>query len=241
VALPADLPGGEPVELESVSQLWLIALSMAVETVPVLIAIRRWKELSRARRFVGVTFGVMVVQDVAMLLLALRHVNNLWVAHVGNPVQTALWLFAFAAWEERELHARALRYAAAGYVIVWIAVTLLLEDWTTFGQFTLPLQALLLVTVALYMMVYHVGQQTVAPWRLDVFWVSAGAVFYFGPTVLLGPVSRLLLDSRPDLVLLAFVLKAGVNLVAYTFVAIGLLCPHRSTSGGSSSLPPWSP
>lgn len=162
--------------------------------------------------------------------------NNLWIVQIGNPIQTVLWLLAYSLWADREVMARALRYTAIGYVTVWAIITLTIEDWTTFGHVTLPLQSILLVAVAAYFIVQRAVTSDSPVWRSDVFWVSAGVLLYFGPAILLGPVSRLLLPTRPELVLTAFIVKNAISAVAFVLVAWGVACPQTpSISGGSLS------
>lgn len=178
----------------------------------------------------------MFVQDAAGWWMAERDINNLWVAHVGTPLQTLLLLFALAEWQTGETGRRAVRFAALGFLLLWGILLAAVEDPRAFSRFAQPLQAILLVSVAAWTMVRRTVLTFEAPLAEPWFWVCAGLLLYFGSGAVLGPVSNLLLRSDPGLVRIAYVAKAVINVAAYLLVTRGVLCSLPSgNSGGSSS------
>lgn len=216
--------------------------SIVIEAIPAVLAAARWRRTSDGFRMVGLLFSVMVLQDLLMWLIAQMGHHNLVVAQLGNPVQTVLWLLAFSYFADSAVAARALRFAAVFYVVIWAIVSFTREDWSTFGHFTLPLQAIVIMAVAAWFIVRCAASSTTPLWRSGVFWFSIGTLLYFGPVILLGPVARLVMPARPELIRKAFMFKNIIAMIAYLVVAYGVVCQQkRSTSGGSSSREAWAP
>jgi hypothetical protein len=212
------------------------------------MAVRR--RLTSALRLVAACFAVMFVQDAAGWWMAERNVNNLWIGHVGRPLQTLLLLFAFSEWQMGDTERRAVRLAGLGFLLLWVALLAGFEDPRAFSRFGQPLQAILVVSVVAWTMVRRTALTFEAPLAEPWFWVGAGLLLYFGSSAVVGPVSRLLLPSGAELVRLVYFVKAIVNIVAYLLVARGVLCslPNGSSGGSwwrprsspSSSAPPSS-
>lgn len=172
-----------------------------------------------------------------MWWVAQTHGNNLWVLHLGNPLETTTILLAFAGWQRDAVSARALRVAVPVYWLVWSAVFLLAEHPQEFSHYTRPLQSLLVIAVSAMTMVRGAQRGDVAPWRSDEFLISTGLLVYFGPSIMLEPVSAVLVAQHSELVRLAFTVKAWISLVAVVLITLGVLCPiPHSNFGGSSSL-----
>lgn len=210
---------------------WVIVLSIVAEGLPVAAAVATRTPVP-ARRWLAIAFGSWILQDVALWWTAVRHMNNHWIIHIGNPVTTVLFLLAYGWWMEDPIRQRALRIAAGAYVFVWAILFLTVEDVGTFSQYTGPLQALVLMLVCAYALVRAVGAQPAPVWRHDVFWVSIGLLLDFGTGLLLTPVSGMLTEAHPSLVLNALAGKDAINILAYLLVTIGMLCPPSPSSIG---------
>jgi hypothetical protein len=230
---------------------WIMIASILVELAPVLAAAYVGRALTRPLFLVALCWLLMFGQDVAMWWMATHGVHNLWLSHLGIPVRATLLLFAFTAWQTDELSRVALRIANAGFFVLWLVLYLLFEDPTGFSRFASPIHAILLVAVSAYTIVRRSQQSLVPALESDWFWVGAGVLLYFAASVVISPVSRLLMVSAPELVIQAVYVKAIIYIVAYLLIARGVLCllPLR-TSGGysspalsspSSSPPPSSP
>ena len=204
-------------------------------------AVAARRRLTPALRLVAACFVVMFVQDAAGWWMAEREINNLWIGHIGRPLQTLLLLLAFAEWQTGETGRRAVRFAGVGFVLLWFLL-LAVEDPRTFSRFSQPLQAILVVSVAAWTLVRRTVRTFEAPLAEPWFWICAALLLYFGSGAVLGPVSNLLLRSQPELVRIAYLAKAVINIVAYLLVARGILCSQPSgSSGGSWSRPASSP
>ena len=224
----------------SVRGQWIINASILAESLPVAAAIAT-RTRDPARRWMAVAFASWVLQDLALWVTAVRHLNNHWIIHIGNPITTVLFLLAYVWWMEDPVRQRALRIAAGAYVVVWAILFLTVENVTTFSQYTGPLQALVLMLVCAYAVVRAVGSGPAPVWRRDVFWISIGLLLEFGTGLLMAPVSGMLEPVHPWLVQTALAGKDAVNILAYLLVTMGMLCPPSPLSIGDFSSRPVSP
>jgi len=238
--VPAGVPRAESAQPVILPGQWVLTSSIGVELLPVLVAVLS-RTRDTARRWVALGFLVWFVQDCVVMWMAVRHLNNHLVVHLGNPVATAVFLLAYAAWMDEPVRRRALRIAAAAYFLVWAGLFLTIEDPNTFSQYTDPLQALVLILVCANALVRVTERRPAPVWRHDVFWISIGLLLDFGTGLLLAPVSGVLVGSDPSLVVSAYVGKAGVNIVAYLLVTLGMLCAPSHSSTGVFSLRQASP
>ena len=210
---------------------WIVTSSIFAEAVPV-AAVVLTRTRNPARRWIAIAFASWLVQDAALWWTAVRHMNNHWIIHIGNPITTVLFLLAYGWWMDDPVRRRALRIAAGAYVVVWAALFLTVENIGTFSQYTGPLQALVLMLVCAYALVRAVGTGAAPVWRRDVFWVSIGLLLDFGTGLLMAPVSGMLAEAHPSLVLHALAGKDAINILAYLLVTIGMLCPPSPSSIG---------
>lgn len=218
---------------------WVINASVVAESLPVLAAVLT-RTRDAGRRWIAVAFGVWFLLDCILWWTAVRHLNNHWLVHLGNPISTSLFLLAYSAWMREPVRERALQLAIGGYLVVWAGLFLTTEDPRTFSQYTDPLQALVLILVCAYALVRALATEPPPVWRRAVFWVSIGLLADFGTGLLLAPVSGMLAATEPSLLVSAYVAKSGINIIAYLLVTTGMLCPPRPSSIGASSLqPPW--
>lgn len=218
------------------SPVWILIVSIFFELAPVIAAVRARRTLSPALALVALCFLLMFVQDVAMWRLAQLRVNNLWLVHLGVPVQTGLLLAAFSHWQREEVERLTLRIALLGFLLIWAGL-FLVEEPDSFTQFSGPLRSVLLVTVSAWTLIRR-SQETTAPVaRADWFWISTALLLYFATSALINPVSRVLMESAPHLVQQAFLTKATFNICLYLLVARGILCRMPLESSGGF----WSP
>lgn len=229
--MPAGLSDAQPSQPVSVRGQWIINASILAESLPVAAAVAI-RTRDPARRWVAIAFGSWVLQDIALWWTAVRHWNNHWIIHIGNPITTVLFLLAYVWWMDDPIRQRALRIAAGAYVVVWALLFLTVENVATFSQYTGPLQALVLMLVCAYAVVRAVGTGPAPVWRRDVFWVSIGLLLDLGTGLLMAPVSGILAQTHPAMVQTALAGKDAINILAYLLVTIGMLCPPSPLSIG---------
>jgi hypothetical protein len=164
------------------------------------------------------------------------------VAHVGEPLQTALILCAFSFWQRHEVARLALRVSVPLVLMLWLTLAIGFENASQFSRFTAPFQSILLVAVAAYTVVSLAAVATDPLPNHDWFWFGVGVMLYYGTYAIIEPLSQLLIPSAPGRVWTIFEVRAGVAIVVNLLYLKGMLCRVSPPSfGGFSSRPPsWS-
>ena len=196
-----------------------------------------------AREFVltGLVLSISLAVDGAMMWLGSRGINTLWLIHAGLPVMTALILWSLSYFQLRLVPRDALRIAAGLYAVVWLVMTAAVEDVTQFSRFTAPLQALVVIAAAAYTLLSRLRHSSVpatTPW----FWISIAWLLYFGSGAVLDPVSDMMLEVNAiDHLRGVFYVKAGIDIIAFGLLTLGVLCGRSSLRFGGSISPPPAP
>jgi hypothetical protein len=169
-------------------------------------------------------------QSLALIWLATRGINNLWLIHLFVPVQAGMFLWALALWQTREVARMTVLLAIPLYLAAWIALALTVESFSTFPRFVKIFEGLLVISVAAYTLVtrsQHIsGPVTSYPW----FWVGAALVTYLSFGAIVNPVSSLLLPYAPERVLI----MSAVNSV---LLIVCNVCFARAMVTASARLP----
>ncbi|MEP6573306.1 MAG: hypothetical protein ABJD11_11450 [Gemmatimonadota bacterium] len=210
---------------------------------PLIVAARRWSMLPRARQFLAAQVALAFVMDAGMFALGRMGLNNLWIAHIGEPLQTALILCGFSFWQRHEVARLALRVSVPLVLMLWLTLTIGFENATQFSRFSAPFQSILLVAVAAYTVVTCAAVATDPLPLHDWFWFGVGIMLYYGTYAIVEPVSQLLIPSAPGRVWTIFGVRAIIAVFVNLLYLKGMLCRVTPPSfGGFSSRPPsWSP
>lgn len=219
----------------------LIYLSSASQAAPALAAMRHGRALPTARRWI-VAWGLAGLAFDAMgLYYALHGRNNHWLAYISAPSQTVLALLALSCWHPANGARRALRVAAAAFVVAVLLLVVFVEDTATFSLIRRPIESLLIVTASLGTLLLLIRQEQGNLLQRAWFWICTGLALRYGAAVALDPLARLLIGDSQPVVLSALKVKAVVDLTAYLLIARGVWCPilPQPSSGPSSpvSLP----
>jgi len=218
---------------------WVVPLAIIAELFPVLAALVVGRRLSRPLRFIAVLFVLWFCEDIADVLLIRLHHSNDWLLHFTMPFETALLMWAFSLWQDREVARRAMRLVIPIYVVVWLVLQLFVERLDRVSQYAWPLSNLLVLAVAAFTLVSKSARTTEPGWRQPWFWISAGMIIDMGSQVAYNPITNILIAThqRGTAIFQAF---AAVSILSYSLTTWGILCERRHpSSGGSSSLAPW--
>jgi len=164
-----------------------------------------------------------VLEDAAMLGLALKGVHNLWVPYVFEPVLGAAALWGFSCWQESDVARLTMRLAIVPFVAV-VIVSLFFEDTMFFSRGVEPLTALVGLYAAASTLIAKSRVSTGDLLRQDWLWVSAGFALFFGIHSMLGPLSALLIGNM-RLFTLAHGLWSLLAILALLTIAWGVVCP----------------
>lgn len=217
----------------------LTYVAIWAQVLPIIALLFVRRPIPSALRLTGVVVFASLALDAWMVWLGSKSANNLWLTHLWLPLATALILWAFSYWQVSTAARNAVRIAVPIYTVVWLTVSVVVEDFSHFSRFTAPLQALVVLTVAGYTLATRF-RNTDTPLRAPWFWISVGWVLLFGASAIHDPISQLLLNaSQIEYLRASYVVKAGFGLLATIFLTLGVLCERsRPTYGGSFSQPP---
>jgi hypothetical protein len=201
--------------------LHLGAASQAVPLVAALVARRR---LHPAAAWAVAWCVFLVTVDVTALAIGWRGHQNLFLPYISTPVSTALAMWALSLWQHAELPRLTLRLTIIPFLAVWGVLTFAFEDTSSFSRVAQPLANLVGLGAAAFTLVArsHVAGGLLR--HQDWFWVSAGMVLYFGTATMLQPLSSLLIGDSPQLLVRAYDVKSGLDVLAFLAIARGVTC-----------------
>jgi hypothetical protein len=209
---------------------------MFAQLLPPLATIRK---PVRDRARIGMTIWCLLLfaTDLGSWYLgAVLHRNNLWLDYLCTALSGAVLLWTLSAWQLRPLAQLTLRVLTPIYLLVHLMLVVLVENLENFSLVTDTLNGLLFLSVALYTLVIRSLGERERLTEFDWFWVCSGLALYYGCAMAAGPISRVLLTSRTDLLIMLLLTKSVVDTVAMMAITRGLLCPMpRRRSGGYSS------
>jgi hypothetical protein len=147
----------------------------------------------------------------------------------------ALWMLSL--WHAPGTGRLALRVAIPIFVGVSAALSLLVDDPTTFSLFAAPFHALVLLLAAVWTFVSRSLREQRRLVSSDWFWILTGLMLYTGISTAIQAVVGVLFEAgRLDLISAIFQLKAGLTILAFVAIAGGMLrplvpTPERPSSG----------
>lgn len=204
----------------------LLYLGSAAEALPLVAAVA-WRRAHGARRWIAAWSAVLVVCDLTQLWLGSRGIHNLWVNYVATGA-SALVLWALASWQTGDTARLTLRVAVVPFLAVLAVLTLLVEDTSNFSRAADPMAHLLCLAAAAYTLVARSSSSRVSLLRQDWFWIGAGLALYFGIWGAMGPLGALLVRTAPGLLMIAYQVAMGLNIVAMLAIARGVTCPEAT-------------
>lgn len=204
------------------------------QLIPALVTWRRWRTLPANRKWVVIWCLLLFIADVtAWLVGRITHVN-LGVRIITMPVMDATLLWTLSLWQVSYFGRLLMRIAIALVIPTWLGFALFFDGPRQFGTVSAPLRDLVLLLAALYTLLTRAYYSTERPLRADWLWITIALCIYFALAAALEPLAAALYATKPDLVGDAFLGKAVVDIVVFSLIAAGLLCPlPRQTSGQS--------
>ena len=208
------------------------------QLLPPLAAAISGLRMSVASRWVAGGCLLSLGSDLVQGLLGSRGVNNLWVSYTLTPVMGGAFLWAIASMQPQGVGRLALHITVPFYVVVWYALTLLVENTSGFSRFAYPMHSLLLLAASLWTLVRRGLEPLERPLsRTDWFWILGGLALYAAATAAIEPLFARMMQQRVDLVILAYQFRAAAYIVAFLAITWGILCQRRATRSGPSSSP----
>ena len=206
---------------------FLIYLGAAAEAAPLVAAALARRPQRGARFWILAWSGVLVFADALQLYLALHGVRNLWVGYMGT-VAGALVLWALSYWQLGITGRLTLRVATVLFLVVWVILTVAVEDTSSFSRAGSPMANTVCLMAAAYTLLARSFRSHRELWRQDWFWVSGGLALYFAIWSAIDLMRAQLFGH--DFVLMSQLQQVGfvLNLVAFLAIARGVTCPAET-------------
>lgn len=216
--------------------LFLVSIT-AGGLVPLAVALQRQR--TPARLWIGIGFLINFLADLLGIWLALHRTNNLWIDYFASPLIGAGVLMGLSYWQLSTPERVTIRLTIPVYIAVRLFVALRMEDLTTFSRFASPIDAVVLLTAALWTLLRRsFGPATRPHAAADWFWACIGLAGYAIALAAYEPAALLAGDDREALALI-FTLRSILFMLAYLTIAWGMSRPWtpRRSRRSSSSLP----
>lgn len=210
------------------------------EALPPLAAVRHGLRLDPARRWIVLWGLILLIGQAIALRLALSGQNNMWTGYVFTPLEVTAVLIGLSMWHANTILRTAIRLAVPMFIAVSLYLMLFVEDTQNFSQITGPLKALLILSASVLTILLRIRSEEGSLLRSDWLWICLGFSLRYGAAVALDPLSSLLVQTFPDLVISAWKIRSLVVVVASLVIAWGILCPIRPPQPSSGPLSPAS-
>ena len=193
--------------------------------VPPVVGAVFWRRLAGARAW---AFGWAVseaTETAVQWWLSARHVPNLWLGYVFEPLNGALLLWALSLWQSRALARLTLRLAIPAVLAAFLWLALAFDGTSSFSRAAQPMLFLVCLGASAYTLVERSRLAAGDLVRSDWMWICAGAALLYGTGSVLFPLSRLLLGGDLRLFIVAYELISALAALAFLAVARGMACP----------------
>lgn len=211
------------------------------QLLPLLAALLTRSLRVPTRRWVVVWSTLLAIQDSGALLLASRGISNLWIGHLGAPVNGAVALWMLSLWHPTSTGRTALRVTLPVFVAVSVALRVWVDDPTWFSLFAAPFDAMVVLLAAVWTFVALSLRATAFLPSFAWFWILPGLMVHVGIGTAIQAVIWYLYEAgRTDLIRATVDLWSGLDIVAFVVIAGGMLCRLPPMRSGGSSPPPSS-
>jgi hypothetical protein len=206
----------------------ILDFAVFAQGLPVLAAMTRHRRITGAR---------LVIVEWCLLLLfmdliggyfgRIRHMNNHFLTYIFTPLQGITIMWALSLWQVKPVARMTIRLAIPPFLAAWVLLSLFVEETDNFSPIGEPVYSLLALGAAVFTLLSRSGGETEPLPQQDWFWICIGLILYFGLLVVLTPLGAAFSTSNPMLVYHAYIVRAWVNIAAFTMISIGMLCPPR--------------
>ena len=180
-------------------------------------------------RALAVYFVLCSMVTIIQVLLAMKGMNNLWTAQFFCPIQFALLMYVFYAWNRQSKAAALIGYSIPVFVVGWCLSAFLLSNPAYTLTYADPISAAAFVLVSSYTLLTLDRHDDSSVTDLPEFWVSSATIMYFGGTLVFSSLQTSILRASIQTMQLAWALQAVVNILANLLYAGGFLCLRRKT------------
>ena len=203
----------------------LLQLAVASQGIPLAAVAVARRSVRGARTWALAWCLFLLAGDLVGGALGQHSIPNLWLDYLLVPAGGVLALWTLSYWQQGDVARLTFRIATVPFVLVWIVLTVAIEDTSTFSRAAEPTAMLITLAAAAFTLVAGSLRAQSDLLRADWFWVSAGMALYFSSASALGPLSALLIGTDVPLLILAHEVRAALDILSFLLIARGVTCP----------------
>lgn len=204
---------------------WELYAASLAQLLPILGGLPYGRSLPSGRRWFMLWCLLSFAGDGLQLFFGQVVGHNLWLRLIIVPVQFAVAFWVLSLWQLEAKPRKVMRQAIVILIPATLAVALLWEGLTSFGDKSGPVLQLSLLAACVYTLVSRSVASTGRLAREDWFWITLGLSLYCALNVALGPVAMALLSQNQAFLVQVFIFKARSDILAFSLMTIGMLCP----------------
>lgn len=193
-------------------------LAVGASLAPVVVGLHRRMDGWRWRLWCWLAF--LAAENLALRVLAWQGIPTWWVTWACYPVAVGLGLWALLGFPVMARYRSTLWPVVVGFVVAWIAASLLGDRQAGFSVFVAPFHALILAGLGGWLFVRSTGPERVLTRSPQT--AALATVLTYGPFLAVWPVSVFLATVEPSLVLPLWEARAGLLIVGSLLYAIAL-------------------
>jgi hypothetical protein len=219
------------------------ALATLTLLLPLWQARQRWATLATAQKLFAAYIGFDLLMEVISFTIGRFGKTNIWVPHLGVPVQTMIIVFAFAAWQVDHATRGFLQRVAPAMLLFWVPPLVGWEPLNAYSVGTEWIQAIICVAIAAYTLVRRFFEDSGPAVEHAWFWIGAGVMLYYATFALFMPLIGYFVRISMGTAVAMLTVHGGFQVFANILYYYGMRCPiSHGNSGSSSLLPrPWLP
>jgi hypothetical protein len=155
----------------------LLLLSLLLITI--VIALRQWKILSRADRWMSVLLILTFIQESVAGYLAIHKMNNFPTYHVYTPIE----LFLIINYFDQSIQIIKDRYVGVylglAAVVISIINTLFFQSFYSINSYYLLFEGIVVIGLCMLSFYKLLVREDVVPQKMVLFWISVCFLFYW--------------------------------------------------------------
>lgn len=202
---------------------WTVYAGGVAQALPLIAGAMRRGRLTRPQRWTVGWAGLLLAFDAITLWMALSNRNNHPINYALTPLAIGFALWILSLWQLSARSTGVIRSLIPLLVIVWVAMVATIESTGTFSLLAEPFAGLLLLGAAIWTILTRVVREEGRLGLQEWSWIAGGMALYAATSVALPPVSYLLVDLNPGLVIRAYEGKSLIDVVAFALIARGVL------------------
>lgn len=210
--------------------LFLLYVVLATSFAPVIVGLMRYKSLDKGAKALLILAVANCCQMMTSYTLSLMKIHNLELLNDYRPVELVLITAVYWLMIESKFIRRLLLYCAVGYVMVWIADKIYLDDPNHLNSRMAMLSRMIAIVMSIAVLYSETRASGTRFTERPLFWVGSAVLLYSSGTLLVLGLSNQLANMKREVFIMAWQINWSLLILANLFYTKGLLCkPQRPT------------